>query len=390
MRGNPASVIKILILWIAGLCAAGQFAKIAVPFIAFQTLYPDAGTSVGWLLSLVSLVGAGLGLIAGALVHRVGLRRMLLGGLVLGAFLSFWQASLPGIPLFAVSRILEGGSHLAIVIAAPTLIAQASSDRYRGAAMALWSSFFGVSFTVVAWVGLPQVEAFGLPALFVTHGALMLLSAGLLSVLLGKDDLPTVETPGPRTASVLADLIQACRSSRIASPGAGWLFYTLTFVSLLAILPERMPAAIREDVLTLLPLLGIVVSLTAVPVLMRFVGPSTLVLAGFLGALAAVLLSGSLSLPVMTIVLFTVLGLVQGASFAAIPELNHSAQTRALSFGLLAQTGNIGNLTGTPLLLTVLGQGGETNMIRFVAALYGCAFLVLFLYRLRCRREPAR
>ena len=384
------SLILILLLWVAGLCAAGQFAKIAVPFAAFQALYPDAASTVGWLLSLISLVGAGFGLVAGALVHRVGLRRMLLCGLVVGACMSFWQAAVPSVPLFAVSRILEGVSHLAVVIAAPTLIAQASSDRLRGAAMALWSSFFGVSFALVAWIGLPKVEDFGLPPLFVAHGALMMLVSGLLALLLRQGTPADQAAPSLHMGAVLTDLVRACRSPRIAAPGAGWLFYTLTFVSLLAILPERMPADGRDEILTLLPLLGIVVSLVAVPVLMKAVEASTLVMIGFGAALGAVLLSGSLSLPAMAIALFTVLGLVQGASFAAVPELNHGAQARALSFGLVAQTGNIGNLTGTPLLLFVLDQGGETNLLRFVALIYAGALAVLFLYRWGYRREPAR
>ena len=55
--------------------------------------------------------------------------------------------------------------------------------------------------------------------------------------------------------------------------------------------------------------------------------------------------------------LFAVLGLVQGASFAAVPELNNSVKTQALSYGVMAQLGNLGNLIGTPILLAVLSMG---------------------------------
>ena len=387
MRGNSRSLILILVLWAAGLCAAGQFAKIAVPFISFQALYPDAGSAVGWLLSLISLAGALFGLAAGALVHRAGLRRMLLAALILGGVLSLWQASLPGIVLFSFSRILEGASHLAIVIAAPTVIAQACSDRFRGPAMALWSTFFGVAFALVAWVGLPFVDGYGIPSLFIVHGGLMLGIAALLSLLLPRRDAAGPAVSPARGTSLFADLARACRSPRVAAPGAGWLFYTLTFVALLAVLPERLPPDQRDDVLGLLPLLGIIVSLTLVPLLMKVMGAATIVLIGFGAALLTLLLQGGLSLAALAVVLYTVLGLIQSGSFAAVPELNRSAQARALSFGLVAQTGNIGNLTGTPLLLFVLTQGGEADLLRFVALLYGCALGVLLLLRIGYRRE---
>ena len=44
------------------------------------------------------------------------------------------------------------------------------------------------------------------------------------------------------------------------------------------------------------------------------------------------------------------MGIVQGASFAAIPQLNHSAEDRARASGAVAQLGNLGTTTGTPLL----------------------------------------
>ena len=58
-------------------------------------------------------------------------------------FFIFTQASSL---LMLLARVIEGASHLAIVVAAPSLITQLSQPRYVGAAMTLWSTFFGVSF----------------------------------------------------------------------------------------------------------------------------------------------------------------------------------------------------------------------------------------------------
>jgi DHA1 family inner membrane transport protein len=48
-----------------------------------------------------------------------------------------------------LSRVLEGLSHLAIVVVGPTAIAGLAPGRGQGAAMTLWSSFFGVTYAVL-------------------------------------------------------------------------------------------------------------------------------------------------------------------------------------------------------------------------------------------------
>ena len=83
------------------------------------------------------MVGALLGIVVGGLVGRFGEKRILLTGLLLGAGISFWQVGLPALETMLFSRLLEGCSHLAIVVAAPTLIVQLSDAKYRGTAMAL-------------------------------------------------------------------------------------------------------------------------------------------------------------------------------------------------------------------------------------------------------------
>jgi predicted MFS family arabinose efflux permease len=86
--------------------------------------------------------------------------------------------------LFLATRLVEGVSHLAIVVAAPTLIARLSADRDRGVTLTLWGTFFGVAFALLAWAGIPLVDRAGVPALFATHAAIMAVAAlGLMAAL---------------------------------------------------------------------------------------------------------------------------------------------------------------------------------------------------------------
>ena len=80
-----------------------------------------------------------------------------------------------------VLRAFEGVSHLAIVVAAPTLIAQLAQTQHRGFALTLWSTFFGVAYTMLVWLGLPMVAALGLQSLFLAHAIWMAAFAVLLS-----------------------------------------------------------------------------------------------------------------------------------------------------------------------------------------------------------------
>lgn len=384
MNTPAKSLAVILLLWAAGLGAAGQFAKIAVPFAEIRAvLPPDA--NVGWLLSIISLVGAVFGAVAGALITRLGLERMLILGLVAGGAMSLWQAVLPAFGPFLASRIIEGISHLAIVIAAPTLIAQIARPRYRGAAMALWSTFFGACFALVGWFGLPFVSLHGIKPLFMIHGGYMAVLAVVLAVTLPKPVRASHSTQGP--ADIWRSLRLACASPFIAAPGAGWLFYTLTFVALLAILPDRLPPDIRAPLSASLPLISTCVALIGVPVLLRITSAHALTMIGFALSCLAVALFRDGALGLLCLILFTSLGLVQGAGFALVPELNDGDNDRALAYGLMAQTGNLGNLAGTPLLLVLLDHGGDRTLLTGVAAIYGVAVLTLGILG-RLRRHP--
>ncbi|CUJ93693.1 Major Facilitator Superfamily protein [Shimia thalassica] len=261
-RTSFGTVTLVLALWLAGLGASAQFAKFAVPFSYVHLQYPDTGTELGWLLTLISSVGAVLGMTAGVLVARAGLGRTVVTALFLGGAISLWQSTLPALPVMLFSRVFEGISHLMIVVAAPTLMAQLASDRYRGLCMTLWSTFFGVSFALMAWFGLSFVEDQGLGALLTGHGVYMVITGLVIWVCLNRFG-PTLSLPaeGISLAIVLKKHLDAYRSPNVAAPAVGWFFYTLTFVSLLTLLPELLPPESRATIAGLLPLVSIAVSL---------------------------------------------------------------------------------------------------------------------------------
>lgn len=370
---DRTSFLLILTLWGAGLGAAGQYGKISVIFDQLAGVYPDAGNALGFLVSLVGLIGIIFGVVAGLVVARIRYRRALLWALWVGAGVSLLQSTLPPLPWMLLTRVIEGMSHLAIVVATPTLIAQLSAERHRGLTLTLWGTFFGVAFTMLVVFGLPLVKAYGIPSLFIAHAVWMAVFALILQATLSPLAVPV---EGRLTVSgILRDHVSIYRSPFIAAPGAGWLFYTFCFLSILTVLPPYIAPEWRAWVLGAMPLTSILVSMTVGVVALRFVSAVWVVQGGFLLCIAALIwllfVPGD---PSACLALAGSLGLVQGASFAAVPQLNATAAHQSQAYGAVAQTGNLGNTLGTPVMLAVLGVAGYPGLIWTAIIVFAMGF----------------
>jgi predicted MFS family arabinose efflux permease len=378
---EPASVPRatswrlVLLLYLAGLGAAAQYGKVSVVFDRLGGVWPEAGAGLGFALSLVGLVGIVLGVTAGIVVAKVRYRRAVLWALWAGAALSAAQATLPGLPVFLASRVLEGMSHLALVVAIPTLIAQLSAPKDRPFTLTLWGTFFGVAFTVLVWGGIPFADRMGLSGLFLAHAAWMAGCAAILTRV-----LPRVQTEVPEADLSLAGIVRRhgaiYRSPRLSAPAVAWLSYTFTYVSLLTLLPPFIAAEWRALIVGGMPLVSIASSLTLGVWLLRRMPAVTVIMLGFGGAAAAALALAALpGDALLCLLLAASLGLVQGAGFAAVPELNTALPDRAQANGALAQTGNIGNTLGPPVLLAIAGAGGYPAMMLVSAAVLAAGIL---------------
>lgn len=385
MSAERTSFGLILLLYGAGLGSAAQLGKIAATFPMLQQAYPASEATQGLLLSVVSFVGVALGVVAGQLVASQGYKRMLVAGLWLGGAMSLLQATLPSLGIFMGSRLIEGASHLAIVVAAPTLINQVTRPKQRYLSMTLWSSFFGVAFAILAPVAPVLVAQVGLGGFFAAHGAYMIAFALVLTITLpamAKSDATAL----PSLKDVWARHVSAY-SSPYESPAAlGWLFYTLTYVSILTVMPPYLPEAQRIALGAYLPIASILSSFLIGAVLMRWLSAVTVVQIGFAtAALSALwlLMFGISGTALMAI--FLSLGLVQSASFAVIPELNDTPEGQAHATGAIAQMGNLGNSLGTPLLLSLVAVAGVSALPLALVVIYMLG-IVVHAYTRRLRR----
>ena len=373
----------VVALWCAGLGAAAQFGKMSVGFAALEAAYGAGGVGTGLMVSVVGMVGLVFGTTAGLIVARVGARRAILAALVLGAVVSLVESLLPPFPLMIAMRVAEGVSHLAIVVVGPTAIAAAAPPARQGAAMTLWSSFFGLTYAVLAWIGPGILQAHGIAGLFQWHAGWMLACALVLWRLMPVDAVQRTA----RVEGLWAGHVAIYRSPFVAAPATGFVCYTVTYVAVLTLVPAAM-GTVGPFAAVAMPLVSIGLSLTFGVWLLGRISAVRQVQTGFALALVASLglwlLWGSAAALGPALVLAGALGLVQGASFAAIPQLNPAPEDRARAAGAIAQLGNLGTTTGTPLLAFLMQRAGVTGLVLFLA---GFSALGIAIHAAQARRR---
>jgi MFS transporter, AAHS family, 3-hydroxyphenylpropionic acid transporter len=376
---------RVFTLWGCGIAAAMQFAKIAVAFGDLQTHYGASAASIGWILSTVGMVGLVLGVTMGLIAPRVGYRRLLVGGLVLGAVLAGVQTALLPWPLFWLTRVLEGASHLAVVVAAPTLMASAAAPRHRAIAMGLWSTFVGLAFAIAGLIGGPLIELGGLPSLFAVHAVFLALMA-VAALRWVPTDVLWVAVPTPNRGAALhglARLPQLLRAHATiyarwttALPGLGFLCYTSMALALLTFLP-RYGGEFHLLLAAVLPLIGVVGTFSAGWLAQYWVRPLVLVRMAFaLVLIMAVALAAATALDcgfvVVALALMYCTGLAGGSAFSLIPVLNPESALQAKANGAVAQLGNLGSTLGPPLFALALGSFGVYGLVAAVMVCAGC------------------
>lgn len=361
--------LLMVVLYLSGLIASVQFAKVALTLEALQLAYP--GAPVAFVVSAVAVMGVLFGVLAGGITASIGPRRAILWALAISAIAGGAQAVLPGFNLLMALRFVEGAGHLILVVAVPTLMATLASDRDRPVIMGIWATFFGVGFTIAALL----VGDAGPALIFAIHAAIAALLLATLWLMLPKG-LVIERRPLPR----LADHIAIYRTPRLFAPALGHGLYAMLFLALVTFLPDALDAAWLSPIL---PIAGLAGSMLA-GALAQHILPGTLVWGGFLAMVAcfvATALAGPWA-PSVAIFAMGVSGIVAGAGFAAVPWLNDSAPDRALANGALAQLGNVGTFAGTPIL-AALGLAAALPMA-IVGGLIGAA-LTWLAYRAAAR-----
>jgi len=354
------------LLFLAGLFAAAQFAKIALTLGDLGAIYD--GAALPFAVSALSVAGIAFGVTAGMIVAQFGPRRVLLLALGAASALSVSQAFLPSFQIFMALRLVEGFSHLAIVVAAPTLMAAISGPRDVPVAMGLWGTFFGVGFAGAAAV----IPLLGGPAqVYVAHGAF-----GFLLLLALWPLLPKGVARGQWEGNVWARHMAIYTRPRLVAPALGFLWHTIMFLGLLTFLPN----VLGDWTGPLLPILALIGTFGA-GWLAKWIRPGTVLLAGFGATVVGLLFALVVPVPLqvwVVLAVFVAIGLVPGASFANVPALNEDPADQARANGAIAQLGNIGTAASTPVFAAAVVFGFE-GLALVAVAVSAVGFVLVWL-----------
>ena len=358
----------ILAVYLIGVAAAAQVGRI-VP--AANSLREDMAmglSTYGWMVSLITFASAVLGLAAGYWVVRRGPRFALFAGLaVLFVGLVVATAS-PSMTVMLFARVAEGLGYLAIVVAAPTLIAREASAKDSARSLALWGTFFPLGISTAAITGGLLSELFGWRVWFGVNAAVLLPVAVLALVSVPAD-------PGtPQQRSSAADGRQLLSLLPVSAwlIGLGLLSVTLITLALLSMLPVFLMERHEHSQRTAGGITG-AVAMTSIlgSLLYGWVANRISENRIVLGAAALLLASAFPAFhPVAAVpvtVAFAALaifatGVLVASVFAAVPRLVPSPERIGPANGLIAQIGSVGALTGPPIIGFFIATSGWTAL----------------------------
>jgi MFS family permease len=384
---------KVALLWLCGVGAGLQFAKASVAFDVLASDYQASPTLAGWLLSAVGVAGVVFGAAAGLLAGRIGLRTSLIGGLVVAALISLFQMSLPPVALFLASRVLEGGAHLAIIVAAPSCLSIYVEARRRTIVLSLWGTFFSTAFLVAGLAGPPILDSFGLRTLFAAHAVCMVGLAALAFVFI-RPALPA-RRPGREAplSAIFRQQGEIYANPRTALPAICFLCYTAMYLALQTMTADLAPVGERRWLFAGMPLVSVVTTLFAGSLAQSWGSPFRVALGAFAAtAVATILLQGAVDIQFAVVpaalLRMAFLSLLPGAIYPMIPLLCDGPATQARAYGAIAQLGNVGSALGPPLFGASVGAIGPLGLMAPALALSACGFA---LTRLTARKfEPSR
>lgn len=354
----------------AGVCAALHVGKLAPALATLQQALGMSLLQAGFLLSLVQLAGMALGLALGALADGLGGRRsMLLGLVTLGGASAAGGLSQGVAPMMAL-RVVEGFGLLLVVLPAPGLLRTLVPPERLSAMLGMWSAYMPLATALALLFGPLCIQAFGWRAWWWGLGALSLLMALLLALVLAR----TVPAGAVAAARRPTGRWWAGLRQTLAAPGP-WLVaaifaaYSGQWLAVIGFLPSITTqaglAAGATGVLTALAAAAnIVGNVVAGRALQRGVPALRLLLLGFVCMAAAAALafaagSAPAGLRYAAVLVFSgVGGLVPGTLFSLALRVAPGEGSMASTVGWMQQWSSMGQFVGPPAVAWVAGVAG--------------------------------
>lgn len=387
-----------ILLILAGITAATQMGKVPPALPAIRAELGIDLRAAGWFVSLVSLITASAGVLIALATDRIGHRRLVIFGLLLGSAASAGGAIAHSTTMLFLLRILEGVGFISVAVSAPTLILRITAPADTRQMMGYWGAYLPAGAGAMALISagmLPWVSWHGVWWL----SAALLLIAGV-AVLMSRAGLGDNAIPMPPGRSLWQDAATTVRSPGPLAIGICFALYSSSWFALTGFLPTlqvetlgfsiALAASIGAGVIAI----NVCGSVAAGLLLQRGV-PRFTILAGtaLIMASSAVLVFFDWLPPVarlaMAFVFSAAASAIPGGLFAAIPVHAPRPDLVGATNGVLMQCSNLGALIGPPAVAALVSAGGWSWAALYTTpALLGSIAAALVLHRREAMKAP--
>ncbi len=144
----PGSWLSVGLIYLYGVSTTASLSKV-IPVLGDVSLHLGATPAqVALLISLFGVLPAILASVAGSIVDRIGARRALQAVALTGLAVNAAYLATQSLAGFMTIRVFEGLIAVGAYSAAPALVMATVSDARRGRAMAVWSTYTPVGFSL--------------------------------------------------------------------------------------------------------------------------------------------------------------------------------------------------------------------------------------------------
>ncbi|MGX5652778.1 MFS transporter [Hydrogenophaga borbori] len=377
MPGARTSWRPAALVLLCGVFAASQTGKLPPAIPELRQAFGASLVEMGWIASVINLVAACTGLVAGLVADRIGRHALLKFGLAvlgLGAGLGLTADSTA---LLFASRVLEGLGFVAVVIAAPVLVRASVAPHQQRLALGIWSAYTSVGMTLMMLAAPWSLPAFGWKG----GWWLGVLGAAVLLALVVRH-FPGRGT-GPASGVGAAGLLRGLRSATPWLLAASFGLYTMCWMSLMVWMPTFLLEQGGLGLMTVGALVALMIAINApgnivggwlaqrrVPLLPLIVVPISVI------ASCGWTLFALAPQPHVVVALGATFsffgGILPGAIYAWVPAVAATHDNLASVNGLVVQASNLGMLAGPPLAAALVSAGGWNSL----SLLYPAAGLV--------------
>lgn len=386
----------VLVAFGAGIVAATHIGKLppALPIIR-----SELGASLvlaGWIASMISATGFALGLVAGSLADRFGLRRVLLSGLGLLCAGSLLGATAESGSLMLVSRFIEGLGFTATTVTGAAIIVRTTGPSERRWALGIWSSYLPFGFAGAMVSGALVLDAIGWRNLWIVCAATTLLWALLVWRMTA--GLALGPAGSSRAGPLSRNVGRVLRSwGGLASAGC-FAVYAASNISMMAWLPTYMQETRGSDALlaALVPAAVLIFNAGGNWVTARLMGRGVpiwvLMLGGASGMGLTELIVFSAALPdwvrfAALLAYGAIGGLIPAAALGSVTVYTPSPALTATMNGLIVTGTNTGQLFGPPALAAARTAAGNWDGVLWLLLCLSAAGILLALVSRRLERR---